>query len=463
MSAALDSFLTGFFGQVKTIQDKNKERADTYFDEQLKRAQTIGLEKISQRKAKVSEANAVANRLMRQGGVPADVVKEVARGGLDKLTELEQVWADAAASGVTVDETYWREVYGVAKTQAERNGTDINGAISEAVGLTKPQKETTTDAPKKKRSFGDYVFLSDSMERAQSRLEDTMLEEGLSAADVLRMENEPTPSASVGPNWTVTADREREAKSRQREALSTSEVKSMNDDYEKRVEEYKLSIMNDEKFSVANPDFNERKAAAEQKAQSMALEELGQIYGPDRVRAHPRFGGMTVETEEPTITEEVVPGPEAAQVADDAMKVVGDERSPRSERPENIVPTVKNKGTTYKFSHITKEGKYVYKDDAGVSRYVDPKYAIKAGTAPVEEKPQAQEVQERLNSALEAFASGTGDSTSMDGLFIGRGENPPSNITMPNVGVLTLKDKTEEGYIYGLADNDEQDVLIPSQ
>lgn len=461
--SALDSFLTGFFGQVKTIQDKNKERADTYFDEQLKRAQTIGLEKISQRKAKVAEANAVANRLMRQGGVPADVVKEVARGGLDKLTELEQVWADAASSGVTVDETYWREVYGVAKTQAERNGTDINGAINEAVGLTKPQKESTTEAPKKKRSFGDYVFLSDSMERAQSRLEDTMLEDGLSAADVLRMENDPTPSSSVGPNWSVTADREREVKRRQGENLSTSEVKSMNDDYEKRVEEYTLSIMNDEKFSVENPDFNERKTAARKKAEERALSELGQIYGPDRVKAHPRFGGMVVTTEESTITEEVVPGPEAAQVANDTMKVLGDERAPKSERPDNVVPTVKNKGKTYTFSHITKEGKYVYKDDTGAARYVDPQYAIKAGSAPVEEKPQAQEVQERLNNALKAFVDGSGDTAAMDSLFIGRGENPPANITMPNVGVLTLKDKTNEGYVYGLADNDEQDVLIPSQ
>jgi len=462
--SGLDSFLTGFFGQVKATQDKNIERADNYFDEQMKRAQTVGLEKISERKARVSEANAVAARLIRQGNVPPDVVKEVARGGLEQLTQLEKIWADAASSGVVVDETYWRDVYGIAKNEAGQNGGDINAAIEEAVGLTKPQK---MEAPKekKKRSFGDVFFLNDSMENAQDRLETTMLEDGLSAADVLRMETDPTPTSTVGPNWSVTADREQEVRSRQKKDMTPAEVKSMNSDYDTKVDEYVKQGKLFHSFSKDDPDYDTKMGDIRREAERRAYNDMVTNYGEELVYSHPRFGNMEVGAEQiiPLSGEDVVE--EEAPTTEAPVSPTVDEstRTPVTEVPDNVLPAINGPDGVYRFSHIDKSGKYTYKGPDGRLRYVDPKYVVKPNVAPVEATPKGQEVQERLNKALQAYSDGSGDSTAMDGLFVALGETPPTSINMPGAGVLILKQKTDDGYVYGLPDSDEQDLIIPSQ
>lgn len=465
------SFLKGFFTSVQQIAQENDQRASNYYERQLERAQTMGVERLQSRRAKAAEADAVAQRLMAQGNIPKQVIQEAAKGGLDGLGQLEQVWKSAAEANIPVDEGFWNDVYSVAKEDASITGKPI----VESIGGVVKQATTPPEEKKRKKSIGGFLSGRDGLDRAVLDLEETEVVDGYSAAELLALPEETTPSSVGTINWSAISAREKtaaeeaaaktaakeeaerirlrdekrelerqdleerrayeESKSRPASVADTNTInKAYNEELEKGIKNsgfYNLSL------PAGTPEYNEAYRKAEEGARKEALSSVVSIYGEEKVRQVPVFNEMLNTQEQP---------PQNSQAS--------------NVKPEGLMEKINipGKGAST-FSHMNKAGKPVYKTPDGGLQTVDPKVVTIPGKAAPESTNQGQATQTRLSNALTSLMSGK----EPEGFFIGQGEQPPQNISSSEAGTLVLKQTIPEGFVYGLEGTDEQDILIPKQ
>lgn len=449
------AFLKGFFGSVKTIQDENRERANNYYDRQLERAQTIGVEKLQARRAKAAQADSVAQKLMGQGNIPPDIIREAAKGGLDGLSQLEEIWKSASSDGIDTDETFWRDVYSVGK-EASSTGQPLVPAMGDAAKLASKPPEAPRD---RKRSFGDIVFGNDSMERAAQRLSETEVVEGYSAADLLSLE-EPTDQPTNGTiDWGAYYEKASESEAAAKEAerlrkkeekgedpLSVTERNTIAGEFFKDIDKEAGRRFADEGLSVDSPEYEGRLAKERELVEEERLKELLKVQSPEDVLKIPALK---------EIHDRIIAKEEEA-----ASQVTPSQGQPTQTKPSGVMEKVNIPGYGVgTFSHMDREGNPVYSTSSGkmisttISEVSDPNKPA------VEESPQGQATQERISSAIASIVAGQ----EPEGFFIGRGETPPKNIPSPEGGVLKLKQEIDEGYLYGVDGDDSQDILIPKQ
>lgn len=451
MNDAISGFLTGFFDRTADISKGNRERADEYYAKQLERAQTVGLTKLQERKDRVKAATGLAQSLTTQAQIPPHIINRVAEGGLDQLTQLQEIWNDAASKGIKTDKAFWEGVYGAADAQSG-DGGNFNENFSRIAGMNMPPPPEKGDS---KMSWHDALYGTGDMDRAWSRLDNTEVADGMSAGDLLRAEQQSEQiGAPALPNPEFLADKAAEAERAQRDAEApTDEDKArMNKDFEDYRKEYVESHKYDGLPADGATDEERRAArqAAEDAANSYAAGKVVEVYGSGRVSVVLPHITQYLAPEEGAAPEVV--GPEGTAAPQPKLGF-GQQPAPKSaestELPAGVRPKVRTGGATFDFAGVAKDGRIIYESpETGRKIAVQRDTVMETGYAAAEGSTQA--TQQRLDAAMKEMHTEGADAQSIynNKLFIGADETPPDVLNHPLYGPVRLAGEDEVAYYY---------------
>lgn len=184
-STEVSRFLTGFLKQqTKDINDR-KDLARDYFSKQMEIAQSRGIKMKAERDQSMNANLSIAQQLV-QNGVPKDLVMAYANQNPDDLKDLQSRVDDLKAEGVPVDADFFKylgQVGGNFKAPDEDMATFFKR-------IYEPLKSNARSNPEGfKRDTPGSIFASmfgyNAMERANQKLQETEVFDGMSAADVL--------------------------------------------------------------------------------------------------------------------------------------------------------------------------------------------------------------------------------------------------------------------------------------
>lgn len=439
----LESFLTGFFGRTAEIHKDNRERADDYYAKQLERAQTTGMAKLQERRAKVNKSTQMADALATQAGVPPAILKRVAEGGLDNLDQVQTIWEDAQSKGIKTDRSFWEGVYGAASAESDTTGEDFSTAFSRIAGANlKPAPKEETGS---KRGWGEILFNTDAIDGAWDKLNTTKIEGDLTAGDILRSEGQEEVTGRLQlPNIGYLAEREAQVTAEQKSLKPPTDedifrAQRYYDDAVKEIEEQQ------DRTAMASMPPEEReieRRRMRQEASNQATQELVSVLGQDRVEQLLPHLFQTQEAA-PVETTPITGGPVAeAPVQKSAAS---------NELPVGVKERITDGSAIYTFDSVAPDGRIVYKSSAGGKfsvardRVMDQDKGVSA--------PSEQGTQQRLDAAIQKLATGNFTEAefqdiSDNQLFIGKDEAAPTVLNHPGFGPCTLIGEDSEYYYY---------------
>jgi hypothetical protein len=325
----MGDFATGFVtGFANTLADGVNERtaiARDYFQKQYEIATTVGLENHRKVESQV-EASAKTAQQLQQMGVPRDIIMAVASQDPLSLGDFYAEIAAAQKSGVPIDEQFFKDFVTVS---GEFKAPDEDFATFFRKALT-PISQTASSNPeafKRDRKGGIFGALmgADPYGRAQEKLDNTVVIDGLSASDLARYGQDYRP-AGVENAPTVSFDYSATAK-RKSSDLSVAETTAIN----KEIEDTMKRMHDEARLRGENPNVLDFRKAA--------TDEVAERYGhiPEVVRY---LEGGTGSTEE-EITEEALP-PTGQELEEAGIGTTPAEPAPEAvptEAPETV-PTV---------------------------------------------------------------------------------------------------------------------------
>lgn len=303
MSMFSDGFATGFMGNMAQDIKKKKDEADMFFQEQMQLARTRGLKNRDLTK-QVIDGHVMTARQLEQMGVPKDLVMSIAKQNPDDMPAVMETIQNLQRDGVKPDESFYRDLIktsGDFKAPDEDFSTFISNLYAPLRANIKSDTEAFNDDP----AGGLWATMmgTNAMGMANQRLEDTILTDGMSAADLLRYSDTPTPNTVGAPvvniDYGIVGESERAAE----EALSGSdilripEVVAVMGAYEKAFEEAQIEIQDE--WSLQHPDDNETRfeniPGGEFTARRKAVEKIHGMFGDDIFKI-PEIRGIIEES-----------------------------------------------------------------------------------------------------------------------------------------------------------------------
>jgi len=197
--SAFEAFLTGFMGKTAEKIDERKDKASTYFDQQMERARTVGVDALRQRREATDQTISVARSLRDQANMPEEIIRGLANEGPQALLEAQKIYAEAASRGVPTDEAFWEQAYQFSTEITSSTDTTLEDFLRQTSGLYGSNLDATIEEGGD--PFGAFVASGlglNAMSRARSELESTEVAEGFSAADLLAMEGRPLTTRPLG-------------------------------------------------------------------------------------------------------------------------------------------------------------------------------------------------------------------------------------------------------------------------
>lgn len=230
MASFVEGFLTGFMKDQTQVIRKRKDDAEDYFNQRLELARTRGLKNRDLTK-QVMDGNLQIAKQLQQVGVPSDLIMSIAKQNPDDLPNVLKQIQDLQAEGVTPDESFYRDLIKVSgdyKAPDEDLSTFMRN-------LYEPIKNNSLANPEGGNSDSIWatMFGTNAMQKASDRLDTTEVADGMTAGDLLRYPDTPTPNTQGAPSVILDAgmigDETRAARSRLEGAdeLSISEINTI--------------------------------------------------------------------------------------------------------------------------------------------------------------------------------------------------------------------------------------------
>jgi len=197
-SSFAQGFVTGFANTLAKGMEERQESARRYFEKQLEIAQTKGVENRRRVTAIVDQNVSVANQLMAMG-VPKDIVMAQASMNPESLPEFyKEVEELRLKSPEVMTEDTYRALYNISGT-FKAPEEDFRSFFSR---MYEPAQRAAKEDPEgfksdREGSIWGRVFSSTESEygKAQDRLRNTPVADGMSAADLIAYGDDIYPQA----------------------------------------------------------------------------------------------------------------------------------------------------------------------------------------------------------------------------------------------------------------------------
>lgn len=203
MADALEGFVTGFANTFAVNTLAKKKEARDYYAQQLERANTRGVAALNERRDRLKKLTTITNTLMKQGGMPEDILRVVVNEGPDAVEQAYKIYTTAAENGTKLDGDFWN---GVVDYSVQVKGDDepLGDFLSKSVGLF----DANLKADKSKGGDPISAFMAaglgwNALDRAQGNLDSTEVADGYSANDLLKMEQSPQYTSPYGDTGTT--------------------------------------------------------------------------------------------------------------------------------------------------------------------------------------------------------------------------------------------------------------------
>lgn len=407
--SAFDAFMTGFLGRTTEKVAERKEKASTYFDQQMERARTVGVDALRQRREGLDQTITVARNLRDQANMPEEIVRGLANEGPQALLEAQNIWNEASGRGVQIDETFWENAYKFSTEMTASNDVSLEDFLRQVSGLYGSNLDAA--AEEGGDPFGAFVASGlglNAMSRARNDLESTEVAEGFSAADLLAMEGRPLTTRPLGDTGYSGADlgyvNESVRSASGSGALDGQEIINIMNGFNKRAEDIAEQLTTEYNRSAENPGQEAIRLEAQQKAaleyfnmfpEAEAMGIISQLPGISQYLPQDEAEAVDNPTEEAAegdITTSTLP---PADSSVNGVTIPGDpgptiDQPITQAPPEGVAPNVIINGgegpETVTFSRIDYQGNYVYIGENGDPFPISPddyKEAIATGAATI--------------------------------------------------------------------------------
>lgn len=307
MSDFSSGFIQGFLNQTTAHIKEKKDEADKYFTDQLDLARTRGLKNRDATQQLINGHVQTAKQL-QSIGVPTDLVMSIAKQNPDDLAGVMKTIQDLQMEGINPDEAFYRDLIqtsGQYKAPDEDLSTFIANLYKPLRSNIEADKGAFNDDPA--GSLWATMMGTNAHERASQRLEDTIVADGLSAAELNRYSDNPTSNSVGSPTVTINAskvgDAARAAKAANRGAdeLSPSERTSIVSRYEEVYGEARGLIQR--QYQEQHPEddattWDQLPTEVKQQADVMAAAKLSEEYKPSDLLQIPRIARFMMEQPE---------------------------------------------------------------------------------------------------------------------------------------------------------------------
>jgi hypothetical protein len=371
-------FITGFAGSAAQDIKKKKDEADTFFQDQMQLARTRGLKNRDLTK-QVVDGHVMTAKQLEAMGVPKDLVMSIAKQNPDDMSAIMTTIQGLQKDGVTPDEAFYRDLIktsGDFKAPDEDYSTFINNLYSPLRANVKADKEAFNDD--KRGGLWATMMGTNAMDMASGRLEDTIIMDGMSAADLNRYSDTPTPNTQGAPtvnmDFGLIGNAEREAADRLSggNPLKIPDVKNLNEAFEASLNEASLAIQKE--WNDAHPDDKETEASDipghDQAITAMAIQDMiDQGYGEWLMEIPKIREYYEATTEEQPLGDDAAPAEGAITTPDPTAAV------PEVPSPENVpgvegdviatppnFPKTLNNGAVLKAVHSDGTSTWLYPD-----------------------------------------------------------------------------------------------------
>jgi hypothetical protein len=218
-------FAEGFFGTLDADISRREQRAENYFDQQMERARTQGVNSLQTRRANRDRIGGVAMQLRNNAQMPEEVVRALVNEGPEALQAAMTIYSQTVQSAVeagrdpstAISEEFWNQVYPMANQLAVDTEVPLSQFLDQVAGLYPSNLQATQETGGDPFSaFMSSALGLNAMDRARSRLQSEGVAEGFTAGDLLAMEARPQhtrafDSTGFGPNLQALASATPEA------------------------------------------------------------------------------------------------------------------------------------------------------------------------------------------------------------------------------------------------------------
>lgn len=295
MNDLASGFVTGLANSLAGGIEERSKVARDYFQKQYEIATTVGLENHRKVKTAVDGSVKLAKQL-QQMGVPKNIIMAVASQDPTSLESFYEDVTSAQAEGVTLDQAFFDDFVTVSE-DFKAPDEDFYTFFKKALTPVQATIRANPEGFKKDRKGGFFsaFMAADPYQRAQEKLDETVVIDGLSASDLAKYGKDYTPAGVESPP-TVTYDYSSTAKEKTSD-LSVSEIGSI----EKTIDEATNRIW--------TAPTNVAKKMTVEEARILAVEEARKKFqdvpGVDEY-LRKTYGGDATTT--PTITTEELSG-----------------------------------------------------------------------------------------------------------------------------------------------------------
>lgn len=372
--SSFEGFMTGFLNRTSEKIAERKDKASTYFDEQMERARTVGVDNLNQRREATNQTLAVARNLIDQANMPEDIVRALANEGPEALNQAQQIYATAAQQGVTVDASFWQGVYDFSTEMTASTNQSLEEFLGQVNGLYGSNLEATQQEGGD--PFGAFIASGlglNAMDRARSELDSTDISGGYSAGDLLAMDSRPPTTRPLGdtgysgPDLSFLNTTVEDAQGGgailtipQREQMTSNFNQEVEDRLSQEYEDYAGGWVatEDEPTMMTESEYRE-------KLRGEVAKDWLRNYGEDAMAELPGVSQYIIEEDPNAVKTTVLPPTsgdlEEAGIGADEPEAV---QSPEEEStpPAGVAPVVYDSvtGEEMKFVRIDANGSYVF-------------------------------------------------------------------------------------------------------
>lgn len=315
MNYFAQGFVQGLANQLSTDINTRRDEARNFFNKQVEMARTTGLQN-RRRVRQAVEGNVSVARQLNQMGVPKDIIMAVANQDPESLPTFYEQITRAQAAGIQTDEQFFRDFVEVGEGFMAPD-EDFHTFFTRMYDPVVSNAESNPDSFNEDKRGGIFasMFGLNAMERANEKLGETEIVDGMTAEQLLQYGDEIVPNkisdAPVTFNYNTLAERERATKGG--DSLSISEINAINT----RLEEITAGIIGplQEEMQIDTEDPEQVaafEAEAARRAREVILTEFGSVPGVSEYLDQ-RLGPVT-EAPEPIVpTDAVAPPPEGLE------------------------------------------------------------------------------------------------------------------------------------------------------
>lgn len=296
-------FFTGMANQLNTDISARYAKADEFFEEQVKLARTKGLENRTRVQQQVGQYTSLAKQL-QQIGVPKQVIMAVANQDPASLEGFAETVNKARGSGVELNEEFFGDLVEMSRDfkAPDEDYETFFRRVFEPIALN-AQADPEAFKRDRKGSIWATLMGHNAMDRAQTRLGETEIIDGLSAEQLLRYGDSGLPNKPYGDDLTVTLNPNAIPKNND---LSLSDLKFIGGEVDTAIGKARNELANTGDYNLNTP---EGKSTFDAAVNAAVLAQLENAYGdrPEVMAEIYKRLGISPREVDDTIEESAIP------------------------------------------------------------------------------------------------------------------------------------------------------------